>query len=70
MGYKTKEWRKSMRVTVDYNNMMAKELKADEKGCLFFEVSKLEDDADRSAELYIKFSNSADYLLLRTELAK
>ena len=24
MGYKTKEWRKSMRVTVDYNNMMAK----------------------------------------------
>ena len=24
MGYKTKEWRKSMRVTVDYNNMMSK----------------------------------------------
>ena len=21
MGYKTREWRKSMRVTVDYNNM-------------------------------------------------
>lgn len=56
--------------SMKYNNMMAKELKADEKGCLFFEVSKLKDDADRSAELYIKFSNSADYLLLRTELAK
>ena len=24
MGYKTKEWRNSMRVTVDYNNMMSK----------------------------------------------
>ena len=24
MGYKTKEWRKSMPVTVDYNKMMAK----------------------------------------------
>ncbi len=24
MGYKTREWRKSMRVTVDYNNMMSK----------------------------------------------
>ena len=24
MGYKTKEWRNSMRVTVDYNNIMSK----------------------------------------------
>ena len=26
MAYKTKEWRNSMRVTVDYNYMMAKSL--------------------------------------------
>ena len=24
MGYKTREWRKSMRVTLDYNNMTEK----------------------------------------------
>lgn len=28
MGYKTKEWRQSMRVTVDYNYMMSKSLGA------------------------------------------
>ncbi len=26
MGYKTKDWRQSMRVTVDYNYMMSKSL--------------------------------------------
>ncbi len=46
MGYKTKEWRNSMRVTVDYNYMMAKSL--GEKGISDSQLRAVKDEAEKA----------------------
>ena len=44
MVYKTKEWRNSMRVTVDYNYMMSKSL--GDKGVTDSEIKGMKDKAE------------------------
>ncbi len=56
--------------SMKHNNMINRELTDGETGCLFFEMFALDDNSDHNADLYIKFSNSEDWLMLRTELAE
>ena len=48
MGYKTKEWRQSMRVNVDYNYMMSKNL--GDKGITDSDIRSLKDKADAALD--------------------
>lgn len=61
MGYKTKEWRKSMRVTVDYNNMMSKFL--GEKGIKDSEIKALKCKAEEAFK-YVQENRGKDELFM------
>ena len=61
MGYKTKEWRKSMRVTVDYNNMMSKFL--GERGIKDSEIKALKGKAEEAFK-YVQENRGKDELFM------
>ncbi|MGN0817389.1 MAG: glucose-6-phosphate isomerase [Candidatus Coproplasma sp.] len=61
MGYKTKEWRNSMRVTVDYNYMMASQL--GDKGINDSELKALKSQAEAAFE-YVKANRGRDDLYM------
>ncbi|MDE7084397.1 MAG: glucose-6-phosphate isomerase, partial [Clostridia bacterium] len=61
MAYKTREWRNSMRVTVDYNNMMSKFL--GEKGIKDSQIRELKDKAEK-AFLYVAENRGKDELYM------
>ena len=61
MAYKTKEWRNSMRVSVDYNNMMSKFL--GEKGIKDSELKALNSKA-ASAFKYVAENRGKDELFM------
>lgn len=61
MSYKTREWRNSMRVTVDYNNMMSKFL--GEKGIRDSELRAIKDEAE-AAFNYVKANRGRDELFM------
>ncbi len=61
MGYKTKEWRKSMRVTVDYNNMMAKFL--GERGIKDSEIKAIKSKAEEAFR-YVADNRGKDELYM------
>jgi glucose-6-phosphate isomerase len=61
MAYKTKEWRNSMRVTVDYNNMMSKFL--GEKGIKDSELKAMKEKAE-DAFNYVAANRGKDELFM------
>ena len=61
MSYKTREWRNSMRVTVDYNNMMSKYL--GERGIKETELRAIKDEAE-AAFNYVKANRGRDELFM------
>ncbi|MDE5765805.1 MAG: glucose-6-phosphate isomerase, partial [Clostridia bacterium] len=61
MAYKTKDWRNSMRVTVDYNYMMSKSL--GEKGIKDAQLKELKPKAE-AAFNYVKENRGKDELYM------
>lgn len=61
MGYKTKEWRNQMRVTVDYNYMMAKSL--GEKGITDSEMKEVAHKAEKAFD-YVRQNRGKDELFM------
>ena len=61
MGYKTKDWRNSMRVTVDYNYMMAKSL--GEKGIKDTELRRTKELAEQAFN-YVTDNRGKDELFM------
>ena len=61
MAYKTKEWRNSMRVTVDYNYMMAKSL--GDKGITDSEIKGMKDRAEKAFD-YVMANRGKDELFM------
>lgn len=61
MGYKTREWRNAMRVTVDYNYMMSKSL--GEKGITDGELRAVKDRAEQAFN-YVKTNRGRDDLYM------
>ena len=61
MGYKTKDWRNSMRVTVDYNYMMAKSL--GEKGIKDTELRRTKELAEQAFN-YVSDNRGKDELFM------
>lgn len=61
MAYKTKEWRSSMRVTVDYNYMMSKSL--GDKGITDSELRAVKDKAAEAFE-YVESNRGKDELFM------
>ena len=61
MAYKTKEWRNSMRVTVDYNYMMSKSL--GDKGVTDSEIKGIKDKAEKAFD-YVMSNRGKDELFM------
>ena len=61
MAYKTKEWRNSMRVTVDYNYMMAKSL--GDRGVTDSEIKGMKDKAEHAFD-YVMSNRGKDELFM------
>ncbi len=61
MGYKTREWRNNMRVTVDYNYMMAKSL--GDKGITDAELRAVKDKAQEAFD-YVQANRGRDDLYM------
>lgn len=61
MGYKTKEWRNSMRVTIDYNYMMSKQL--GEKGIKDSELKAVKAQAEAAFD-YVCANRGKDELFM------
>lgn len=61
MAYKTKEWRNSMRVTVDYNYMMAKSL--GDKGVTDSDLKGIKDKAEKAFD-YVMTNRGKDELFM------
>ncbi len=66
MGYKTKEWRQSMRVNVDYNYMMSKNL--GDKGITDSDIRSLKDKADAAFKYVAENRGRDDLFMGWTEL--
>lgn len=66
MGYKTREWRNSMRVTVDYNNMMAKFL--GEKGIKDSQLKDIKGKAEEAFKYVAENRGRDDLYMGWTEL--
>ena len=66
MGYKTREWRNSMRVTVDYNNMMAKFL--GEKGIKDSQLKDIKGKAEQAFKYVAENRGRDDLYMGWTEL--
>ena len=61
MSYKTKEWRNSMRVTVDYNNMMSKFL--GDKGIKEYQLREVKAQAEEAFN-YVQANRGKDELYM------
>ena len=66
MAYKTKEWRNSMRVTVDYNYMMAKSL--GDRGVTDSEIKGMKDKAEHAFDYVMSNRGRDDLFMGWTEL--
>ncbi len=66
MGYKTKEWRNEMRVTVDFNYMMSKSL--GDKGIKDSELRAIKDKAEQAFDYVAKNRGRDDLFMGWTEL--